>query len=125
MTSRSVNSNVLDAARLSASAHERLYKKLRALGKAFEFEFPPKASMEDCPEFRKAQTLTGAELDKAYLDYLRGTNTTAIQEFHAELAQPEKPNNYSLRKLAEKYLPTLEQLQAKLDASPAAPPKSQ
>lgn len=116
IASKITDNDVLSVARLSSVEHEKLYRKLRSIAKALGFEYPPKSYTQSCPEVEKAQSVAGIDLQKVYFDYLRNTNKTAIQQFEAEVARPEKPDNYSLRKLAQKELPVLEDLQTKLAA---------
>jgi hypothetical protein len=111
---QATESDLLSIARSAAAENEKQYRKLRQMGKSLRFEFPPKNSIQSCPEAEKARSLSGTELQKAYVSYLRETNGAAIQGFDAELARPEKPYNYGLRKFAEKELPALKDLQDKL-----------
>jgi Domain of unknown function (DUF4142) len=121
LASKATDSNLVSLARMSAAEHEKLYRKLKAMARELDFKFPPKSAMQDCPEVRKSRVFDQAELDRTYLSYLRETNGTAIREFEAQIARRQSPDNYSLRKLAEKTLPVLQDLQAKVSAVESAP----
>ncbi len=110
--------SALSIARQSASENEKIYRKLRQMARSLSFEFPKKDMMQSCPEAEKAQMLEGGELQKAYLEWVRGNTETMVQQFDAEVDQPEKPYNYGLRKMAQKERQGLLAIQGKLSEKP-------
>ena len=109
------NSGLLDIALTNAEVNDKLLHKLNSIARELGFHFPAKAEMVSCPDVIAAQALRSEALEKSYRAFLRQSNANAIDQFRAEIARPERPDNYSLRKLAKKTLPVLMSLQAKLD----------
>jgi predicted outer membrane protein len=112
---RSTDPDTLSIARQSERENEKVYRKLRQMGKSLSFEFPKKEYIESCPEADKAKSLQGSELQKSYIEYLKQTDDAALQQFDAEIDRPEKPYNYGLRKFAEQERPALRDIQSKLE----------
>ncbi len=79
--------------------------------------------MQDCPEWRKAQSLDDPELTQSWLTYLSSSNKTAIRQFETLIAKPEEPANSGIRHFAEKTLPALQELQSKLNAGEDRTPR--
>ncbi len=100
----------------AAEAQTRIYRKLRSLAKAFNIWLPPEHELAKCEQLEHEHSLSGSELDKAYLSSFRETNAKRISRLQGEIARPEKPDNSPLRKLAEKSLPTLQSLQTRAEA---------
>lgn len=112
---RGTDPELLSIARESGKENEKIYRKLRQMGKTISFEFPKNEILESCPEAEKAKSVQGAELQKSYLSYLRQTNDSTVQQFDLEIDRLEKPYNYGLRKFAEQERPALRDIQAKLE----------
>jgi hypothetical protein len=112
---RSTDPELLSLARQSEKENEKVYRKIKQMGKALNFEFPKKEYIESCPEAEKAKSLEGTELQKSYIAYLKQTNEAALQQFDSEIDRAEKPYNYGLRRFAGQERPALRDIQSKLE----------
>lgn len=111
---RSTDPTVLSMARENAAEHEKIYRKLRQMGKAVNFEFPKKEYLQSCPEAEKAKSLEGVELQKSYMAYLRHNTDDAVRQIDEALGRQQKPWNYGLQKLIKKERPELLKIQEQL-----------
>jgi hypothetical protein len=88
-----------------AQEQEKFYKNLHSMARTFDFPLPPKRD-DDCPEDSRLSELSEAEANSDYMALLVKRTSVNVARFEAEVARPRGPGNASLRKLAQKWLPT-------------------
>ena len=113
--SKSSNPNVQELAQTLGREEHRVYGRLRRMARTFNFHVP-KQDPDSCQEASRLAELTGQELDAGYVAFLLKRSLSSISRFEAEIGKPVAPDNYSLRKFAQKTLPVLQEQKMMLEA---------
>lgn len=114
--SKSSNPDLQQIAAHSMDVEQREVKKLKSMAKVIDFRFPDtKKYPVPCAENGILSALSGANLDKAYLDYLSKDTAAAVARFQVEAEAQANSANFNLRKFAAANMPDLTEQQHSID----------